>query len=492
MKCSLKKLLLVVVLSAVPLPLYAQTAPAAQIASLADLVEKLSPAVVNISTTQKVKSNSKMLQVPNLPDSPEFEPFHKFFDQFGGMNGMGGEREVTSLGSGFIIDAAGYIITNNHVIDEADEITVRLSDDSKLKAKIVGRDKKTDLALLKVESAKPLPFVTMGDSDAVRVGDWVIAIGNPYGLGGSVTQGIISARQRSINAGPFDDFLQTDAPINRGNSGGPLFNMKGEVIGINSAIFSPSGGNIGIGFAIPTSLAQPVISQLKEFGRTHRGWLGVKIQEVTEEIAESTGMPSKMGALVLDATAGSPAQKAGIQTGDIITRFDGKEVKEMRFLPRLVAETKIGKSVPVTLWRKGKEVQLSVTLGEMEEETKEAASGKEAPAAKESKMANTKPLLSMQLSSLTPQLRERFGIAEDASGVLVADVEEKSEALKRGIQPGDVIAEVSGEAVQTPDEAIAAFEKVRKAGRKFVLLKVLRDKSPAFVTLPVADETKGK
>ncbi len=309
--------------------------------SFADLVEKLSPAVVNISTTQKVKGGVGIMGLPldQLPDSPEFEPFREFFERFGnqGKDGEGAEREVTSLGSGFIIDASGYIITNYHVIDAAEDVSVTLSDKSQYSAKIVGKDKKSDLALLKVEAKKPLPFVELGDSDAARVGDWVIAIGNPFGLGGSVTTGILSARQRSIHAGPYDDFLQTDASINRGNSGGPLFNMQGKVIGINSAIFSPSGGNIGIGFAVPSTIAKPIIEQLKAFGRTHRGWLGVKIQEVSQEIAESVGLEKPMGALVLEADPQSPGGKAGIQAGDIITQYNGRDITEMRFLPRMVA-----------------------------------------------------------------------------------------------------------------------------------------------------------
>lgn len=338
----------------------------------ADLVEKLLPSVVNISTTQEMKSGGVKLNFKGLPPSKELDEFRDFFEQFGDRfgapDGEGETRKVTSLGSGFIIDKAGYIVTNHHVIAKANEITVTLHDDSKYPAKLVGSDAKTDLALIKIESKKPLPSVPFGNSDSLRVGDWVIAIGNPFGLGGSVSAGIVSARSRNINAGPFDDFIQTDAAINRGNSGGPLFNENGEVIGVNSAIFSPSGGNIGIGFAIPTTLAEPVLKQLQEFGRTHRGWLGVKIQYVTEEIAESLGLYKPQGALVLEVNENGPADKAGVKAGDVLLSFDGKPISEMRFLPRMVAETKIGKEVKLDVWRDGRKKMLHITLGELEED----------------------------------------------------------------------------------------------------------------------------
>lgn len=456
----------------------------------ADLVEKLSPAVVNISTSQKVKGKSGMsMMFPELPDNPEMEPLKRFFDQFsGGMQDAPvQEREVTSLGSGFIVDPAGYIITNNHVIDGAESVTVRLSDDTKYTAKIVGRDKKTDLALLKVEPAKPLPAVTFGDSDEMRVGDWVVAIGNPFGLGGSVTQGIISARQRSINAGPFDDFLQTDAPINRGNSGGPLFNLQGEVIGINSAIFSPSGGNIGIGFAIPSALARPVIDQLKQFGRTHRGWLGVKIQEVSDEIANSVGLGKTRGALVLEITDDSPAKHSGFQPGDIITSFNGKPVEKMRFLPRLVAETKIGSTVPVTVWRQGKSVTLSVKVGELEEKEEAQADAGDGQKAAPSKTVISQKLLDMDIAVLNESLREQYGIADGAKGLLVVSVKSGSEAASRGVREGDLITQMAGEPVTSIPDAKNAVTNMKKAGRKYVLVKIEREGSSAFVALPVAE-----
>jgi len=464
-------------------------------ASFADLVEKLSPAVVNVSTTQKVKGGAKMLGTPfqDLPDTPEFEPFRQFFEQFGKRQKEDANRDVYSLGSGFIIDASGYIITNNHVIDDAEEINITLSDHSKYKAKIVGRDKKTDLALLKIEAKKDLPFVTLGDSDAIRVGDWVIAIGNPFGLGGSVTQGIISARQRSINAGPFDDFLQTDAPINRGNSGGPLFNLKGEVIGINTAIFSPTGGSIGIGFAIPTALAKPVVDQLKHLGHTERGWLGIKIQEVSEEVAESVGLSKQVGALVLEVSKGGPADKAGLQAGDIVTSFDGKEITEMRFLPRMVAETKIGKSASITYWRGGVSKTAQLAVGKLDESADDA-DDQDQNQDKKSKPKNpeSETVMGMQIVPLTPRIREELNLTEGQVGVVVADVENGSEVAKRGIRPGDVLIDVNNVPVKSADELKKALSAAAKAGRKFALVRIAREKETAFVTLPTTEEKKEK
>jgi len=454
----------------------------------ADLVEKLSPAVVNVSTTQKVKSGGVQM-FGTLPNTPEMEPFRDFFERFGQMQ-QGGrapmEREVTSLGSGFIIDPSGYVITNNHVIEDAEEITITLPNNDKYKATIVGRDKKVDLALLKVESKKPLPFVPLGDSDAVRVGDWVIAIGNPFGLGGTVTQGIISARQRSINSGPFDDFLQTDAPINRGNSGGPLFNLNGEVIGINTAIFSPTGGgSVGIGFSIPTALAKPVIDQFKEFGRTHRGWIGVKIQEVSDEMADSLGMEHAHGAMILEATEGGPAEKAGIQAGDVITSFNGREVTEMRFLPRIVAETKIGSTVDVVYYRKGKQQTTQLKVGEDEKAGEEMLAAKPGKGGKEDDAKGSSSFLGMELTQLSKQLRGELQLKEQVKGMVVLNVNNDSPALKRGLRRGDVIAEVNGETASSITAMKKSFNAAKEAGRKFVMLTVIRQGNAAFVTLPV-------
>ncbi|MEC9400931.1 MAG: Do family serine endopeptidase, partial [Pseudomonadota bacterium] len=334
--------------------------------SVADLAEGLADAVVNISTAQTVQGRRS---VP-MPQVPEGSPFQEFFEEFFNRQNRDDDqpRRVQSLGSGFVIDGeAGIIITNNHVIEGADEITANFNDGTKLKATLLGTDEKTDLAVLQVEPTTPLKAVSFGDSDAIRVGDWVMAIGNPFGLGGTVTVGIVSARNRDINSGPYDNFIQTDASINRGNSGGPLFDMEGNVIGINTAIISPSGGSIGIGFAIPANTAMNVIDQLRKFGETRRGWLGVRIQEVTDEIADSLAMDKAMGALVAGVTDDGPAAKAKIEPGDVIIKFDGKDVDTMRELPRMVAETEIGKEVEVTVLRKGEEVAISVILEQLVE-----------------------------------------------------------------------------------------------------------------------------
>ena len=333
--------------------------------SFADLAEKLLPSVVNISSTQKAVDPGDF---PEMPHFPPGSPFEDFFEEFMERRGEGMPLiPPASLGSGFIIDAEkGYVVTNYHVIKDADQVRITLHDDTTLDAEIVGRDEKTDLAVLQVKPTKPLTAVPFGDSDKLRVGDWILAIGNPFGLGGTVTAGIISARQRDIQSGPYDDYIQTDASINRGNSGGPMFDLEGNVIGINTAIFSPSGGSVGIGFAIPSSLAKPVIMQLIEFGKTRRGWLGVRIQNVTDEIAESLGLSETTGALIASVTATGPAEVAGLQAGDIILEFDGKPINAMRTLPRAVAETPIGKKVKLTYWLDGKKAETSVAIGEME------------------------------------------------------------------------------------------------------------------------------
>ena len=461
--------------------------------SFADLTAKLMPAVVNISTTQVIKGQKQ--------GQPEFmvppgSPFEEFFKEFLERNRPKnrGPRRATSLGSGFIIDADGLVVTNNHVIAEADDISVRLSDGTRLKAVLVGRDAKTDLALLKVEPKGKLPALKWGKSGDSRVGDWVLAIGNPFGLGGSVTAGIISARGRDINSGPYDDFFQTDAAINRGNSGGPLFNMKGEVIGINTAIYSPTGGSVGIGFAIPSNLANRVIKQLAEFGRTRRGWLGVRIQTVTEEIAEGLGMAKAGGALVAGVGDDGPAGKAGVEQGDVILRFDGQEVDEMRALPRIVANTAIGKTVKVEVWRKGELTNLEVTIAEMEESNTKLASKEE----------DTKPepakdvtLLGMRLSALTEEARETFKVDEGSEGVLVLEVAGDSSAAKRGLQPGDLIVEVQQTPVATPADVAKQIDQIRESNKvrktkkvKTVLLLVERARNKRFVAVQLDASVK--
>jgi serine protease Do len=456
--------------------------------SFADLAAKLLPAVVNISTTQTIKPDKNGR--PNLPDLPQFppgSPFEEFFKDFFDHNRPQGQeqalpRHATSLGSGFIVDPSGLVVTNNHVIADADEITVTLHDNTNFKAEVVGRDAKTDLALLRIKAPKPLPSVKFGDSDQTRVGDWVLAIGNPFGLGGTVTAGILSARAREINAGPYDDFLQTDAPINRGNSGGPMFNMSGEVIGINTAIYSPSGGSIGIGFAIPSNLAKPVVDQIKLYGHPRRGWLGVNIQSVTDEIAESLGLAKPRGALIASVREGGPAQVAGIQPGDVVLTFDGKQVTDMRHLPRIVAETPIDKTVKVTVWRKRKELTVDVKVGELKEEQQASTSSKQQPS---SPPASTVKALGLSLSNLTPALRERFALAEDTAGVVITDVEGSSQAAKKGMRAGDVIVEVAQEQVKSPAQITDKIAEAKKAGRKSVLLLVDRQGDLRFVPLRV-------
>ncbi|MCH2547878.1 MAG: DegQ family serine endoprotease [Alphaproteobacteria bacterium] len=464
-------------------PAYSRGAPD----SFADKVEVLMPAVVNISTTQKLRGGG--LTFPNMQDPMMDEQLRDLFEKLlpPGSNGLGSpmERETQSLGSGFIVDPDGYVVTNNHVIEGASEIHVVLSDDTKLDAKVIGHDTKTDVALLKVESKEPLPYVRFGDSDTARVGDWVIAIGNPFGLGGTVTAGIISARARNINAGPFDDFIQTDASINRGNSGGPLFNLDGDVIGINTAIFSPSGGSIGIGFAVPSALAKPVINQLKEHGRTFRGWLGVKIQPVDEKVADSLGMKRAYGALVAEVTPDSPAAKAGLEVRDVITHFDGRAIDEMRLLPRMVAETKIGKKTEVTVLRNGKTLNLDVTLGELEEETPVTAANQD-PKIEPSDVA-TYSFNGMKLADIDSDLRKRLALKSDISGVVVVELERSSEAAKQGIAFGDVIQQVN----DTKITSINGFKKAMNGvKRKHALLQVWRDKTTVFITIPSEEDKR--
>ncbi|MFT4795424.1 MAG: serine protease Do [Paracoccaceae bacterium] len=433
--------------------------------TFADLAETLSPSVVNISTSQMVTAPAR----PRGPQLPENSPFRDLFpDLFGGEGGPDqAPRRASSLGSGFVISADGFIVTNNHVIDGADEIKANFPDGTSLDAVLIGTDPKTDIALLKVTSDKPLPFVTFGDSDTSRVGDWVLAIGNPFGLGGSVSAGIISARNRDIKSGPYDDFIQTDAAINRGNSGGPLFNMDGNVIGVNTAIISPSGGSIGIGFSVPSAIVSKVVKQIQEFGATRRGWLGVQIQAVTDELADGLGLDKAAGALVSGVVEDGPAAKGGLEVGDVIVTFDGKAVEEMRDLPRMVAEAEVGGAVRVVVWRKGESRTLKVELGLLEEEIPavNASLTQEEPV-----QATT--ALGLTLSLITPSGREAFGIAADVTGVLVTEIDEAGPAASKGVKVGDVIVEVAQEAVSTPEEVAAKVKAAEDNGRKTVLLLV--------------------
>ena len=448
--------------------------------SFADLAERLLPGVVNVSTTQNVEAEGS---ITGEEDLDQF--FKDFFERQRRQNPQA--RRTTSLGSGFVIDPTGYIVTNNHVIAEADEITVRFHDDTELKATLVGSDDKTDLALLKVDSPTPLASLSWGDSDELRIGDWVLAIGNPFGLGGTVTAGIVSARNRILESGgPYDDYIQTDASINRGNSGGPLFNMAGEVIGVNTLIYSNnSGGSVGIGFAIPATMAKNVTAQIREYGKPRRGWLGVRIQTVNEELAEGLRLPQARGALVANVTPGGPAEKAGIKQGDVILKFDGKDVTQMRTLPRMVAETPIKKKVDVLVIRQGEEKTFQVELGELTEEAEQASlqTGPEtqSPAAKEGKIA----ALGLTLSELSGALREKFSLTAEAKGVVVTDVEQNSAAAEKGLHPGDVIVEVDQQAVATPADVDKRVGEAKERGYRVVTLLLFREGDYQWVALRI-------
>ncbi len=464
--------------------------------SFADLAAKLLPSVVNISTTQTVKpdrqSGGRERPAPEMPQFPPGSPFEEFFKDFfnHGNPRSGGRpeaqpRKATSMGSGFIIDPVGYIVTNNHVISDAEEINVILHDNTQLKAELIGKDTKTDIALLKVKTDKPLTAAAWGDSDVSRVGDWVLAIGNPFGLGGTVTAGILSARQRDINSGPYDDFLQTDASINRGNSGGPMFNMDGQVIGINTAIYSPSGGSIGIGFAIPAAIAKPIVMQLLQPDHTvHRGWLGVRIQLVTDEIAESLGLDKARGALVASVSDNGPAQAAGIQAGDIILKFDGRSVSDMKHLPRLVAEASVNRQVAVSIWRKRKESVLQVKVGKLEEtDQANAPDPRGRNKSQKGESSGTVTTLGLTLSNITPELKEKFSLTDDAKGVVVVEVAKDGPAAEKGLKAGDVIMEAAQEEIKSTTQVATKVEDAKRSGRKSILLLVERQGDLRFVAL---------
>jgi serine protease Do len=436
--------------------------------SVADLAAGLIDAVVNISTSQNI-GGSNNLTGPPLP-----EPFQQFYDDLQRRDGPGGApapRRVQSLGSGFVVDPSGIIVTNSHVIEDADEITANFSDGTRLIAEVIGRDTKTDLAVLRVKPSKPLKSLRFGDSQTLRVGDWVMAIGNPFGLGGTVTIGILSARNRDINAGPYDDFLQTDAAINRGNSGGPLFDMNGEVIGINTAIISPTGGSIGIGFAVPSEVAARVVDQLREFGETRRGWLGVLIQEVTDELAEGLGMDRPRGALVSEVTPESPAAEAGVQVGDVVTEYDGRPVRERRDLPRMVAETPIGQTVRIKVLRKSVEVTIEVTIARLNE-SEDATDPAGVPPDTNS-TTDPNQTLGMTLSELSAGLREQYGIGEGIAGVVVTGVADNSPSAEKGVEVGDVILEVAQESVATPKDVQDKVDKLKTDKRRIALLLLI-------------------
>ena len=470
--------------------------------SFADLSAKLLPAVVNVSSTQSMQAKGNAQggpqSGPEIPMFPPGSPFEQFFKDFlnRGRPGQRGEaptqpqHKAQSLGSGFIIDATGFVVTNNHVIDGADEISVILQDNTTLKAELVGRDETGDIALLKVKTDKPLPTVEFGDSNAMRVGDWVLAIGNPFGLGGTVTAGIVSARSRDIRQGPYDDFIQTDAAINRGNSGGPLFNMDGQVIGINTAIFSPSGGSIGIGFSIPSNMAKTIVFQLKDFGHPRRGWLGVRIQQVTPELADSVGLKDTSGAMVAGVTDGGPAEKSRIKGGDIILKFDGQDVKDMHSLPRIVAETDVGKQVKVVLWRDGKEVAVDAVLDEKPSDEKLASvdAGKRGQDAQSPSRDLTG--LGMKIAPITQDMKDRFQIGASQKGVVITDVTQGGVAAERGLKPGDVIVEVQQAEVASPDDVMKKVDSQRAQDRKSVLMLIQGQDGVRYVPLPLTKSGK--
>src|SRR5712671_3881946 len=445
---------------------------------IADIAEKVIDAVVNISTSQTVEAKGGGDGRGAMPQLPPGSPFEEFFDDFfknrrggPGGNSKGGDRsgdlqprKTNSLGSGFIVDTSGIVVTNNHVIADADEINVIMNDGTKIKAELVGVDKKTDLAVLKFKPVKPLVAVKFGDSDKLRLGEWVIAIGNPFSLGGTVTAGIVSARNRDINSGPYDSYIQTDAAINRGNSGGPLFNLDGEVIGVNTLIISPSGGSIGIGFAVPSKTVVGVVDSLRQFGELRRGWLGVRIQQVTDEIAESLSIKPARGALVAGVDDKGPAKPAGIEPGDVVVKFDGKDIKEPKDLSRIVADTAVGKEVDVVIIRKGAEETRKVVLGRLEDNDKAqqaSAKAKEEPAEK----PVTQKALGLDLATLSKDLRTRYKVKDSVKGVIITNVDGTSDAADKRLSAGEVIVEVAQEAVANAADVKKRVDQLKKDGK---------------------------
>jgi serine protease Do len=469
--------------AAIVWPLLAQPAAARGPDGIADVSEAVIDSVVNISTKQTVDMNGGA-----MPKLPPGSPFEEFFEEFfKNRKGQNGEtphpRRVNSLGSGFIIDPAGLVVTNNHVIADSDEVDVILNDGTTVRAEIVGKDTKTDLALLRFKPPHPVKAVKFGDSDKLRLGEWVIAIGNPFSLGGTVTAGIVSARNRDIQSGPYDNYIQTDAAINRGNSGGPLFNLNGEVVGVNTAIISPSGGSIGIGFAIPSKTVIPVIDQLRATGEVQRGWLGVRIQQVSDEIAESLSISPPRGALIAGVDDKGPAKPAGLEAGDVVVKFDGKDVKEMRDLPRIVADTPVGKEVDVVVIRKGMEVTKTVKLGRLDDGEKQASltPNKNNGSAEKS---TVRKALGLDLANLTAELRKKHGIKDKVKGVLITAVDPNSPAADKHLVPGMVIAEVQQQPVTTAADLQERIDKLRKDGKKAVVLLVVSPSGdPSFVAL---------
>ncbi|MGD2172908.1 MAG: DegQ family serine endoprotease [Gammaproteobacteria bacterium] len=452
--------------------------------SFADLAEKVRPAVVSIVVTGKteVSANMPQFQAPQFPEGSPFGEFFKHF-QFGMPNGGNGmEREFKAAGSGFIITEDGYVVTNNHVVDHASEIKIITNDGTKYDATLKGRDSKTDLALVKIKSDKTFPYVKLGDSDHARVGEWVVAVGNPFGLGGSVTAGIISARGRDIQSGPFDDFIQVDAPINKGNSGGPLFDSQGRVIGVNTAIYSPSGGNVGIAFAIPSNLAKQVVADLETKGKVVRGWLGVQIQPITAEIADSLGLKDDHGALVAAVEPDSPAQHGGVKPGDVILSLNGQKLDNFKDLSKLVAGTPVGSESTLKVERQGQMHELQIQIGTMPNDDVKLALAND----NNQTPSDETPKIGVYLAELTPEARQQFHINKDINGVLVAGVQPGSPAAKAGIQPGNVISMVGQETVKSPEDVINQVKHVASEKKSSVLLMVEHDGVQQFVAVKFA------
>ncbi|WP_374384412.1 DegQ family serine endoprotease [Dongia sp.] len=453
-----------------------QTRPA----SFADLAAQVTPAVVNISSSRKVAE----ADTPDMPfNFPKGSPFEDFFRQFQEQQGGGHKQmhKAMSLGSGFVVDPAGYIVTNNHVIEDSTDITATLADGTEYPAKLIGTDPKTDLALLKVEAKKPLPFVPWGDSDKARVGDWVMAVGNPFGLGGSVTTGIVSARSRDIHEGPFDDFLQIDAAINQGNSGGPTFDMSGHVVGINTAIVSPSGGSVGIGFAIPSNLAKTVVAELKEKGSIERGWLGVEIQQVTPDLAQGIGLDEPKGALVANIDPSSPAAKADLKPGDVVLAFNGSKVKEMRDLPRLVADADPGSKATLDILRDGHEKEISVEIGKLKPE--KVAANDNQDNGDDTGDGAVSAVLGAKLAALTPEARQAFNVDDKTQGVVIVDLEENSPLVDQGLKPGDVIERIGNSEVTDPAQITRLAEAAKKSDKPVLVMLVNRDGRDHFIAV---------
>ena len=450
----------------------------------APLVAKVKPAVVQIATTTRQEMNQEMnqddqgsqMQQQQIPDDLP-APFGDMLRPFRNHGGNGAGAEQHALGSGFIIDPAGYIVTNNHVVDGAHDVSVTLTDGNKYKAHVVGRDTKTDLALLKIDAGHVLPYVAFGDSDNEHEGDWVIAVGNPYGLGGTVTAGIVSAHGRNINAGPYDDFLQIDAPINPGNSGGPLFNESGQVVGIDTAIYSPSGGSVGIGFAIPSNVARDIVAQLRDHGKVARGWLGVQMQPLTPTLAKAVGLPNDQGVVVDSVVDGSPAAHASLQQGDVITAFNGKSIKDARDLAMAVADTQSGKTASLTIWRNDHSRSVNVSVG-TEEKTQVAMAGTNA--------GGEKPV-GMALEPLTSDMRGQLNLKPMTQGVVVGQVTEGSRADESGIRAGDVIERVAGSPVSSPAEVAEAIHAAEHAKKDALPLLVMRDGVTSYLGLQLTE-----